>query len=312
MCTLNSLPAASWPSLSLSTTSGSPAIARNVGSQSWWLTISLDTTPAAIRPGQRTSIGTRNAPSQLVFFSLRKGVIPPSGQLFMCGPLSVVYMTNVSSAMPSSSSRSSSSPTLRSWSIIVSWYGDCHGPAWPRLSGLVCVPEVHVRGVDPAEERLAGLVLPPDPVLRRGDELVVAGLHPLLGQRAGVLDPLLADPAPARVLGVVVGVRRPAVQHAARPEPVPEVRVLLVVRVVRLLRLLLRVEVVEVAVELVEAVHRRQELVPVAEVVLAELARRVAVVLQQLGDGRVLRPAGRASRPGRRPSSGRCGSRSAR
>jgi hypothetical protein len=26
---------------------------------------------------------------QLVFFSLRKGVMPPSGQVFMCGPLSV-------------------------------------------------------------------------------------------------------------------------------------------------------------------------------------------------------------------------------
>ena len=37
-----------------------------------------------------------------MFFSLRKGVIAPSGQVFMCGPLSVLYMTNVFSAMPSS------------------------------------------------------------------------------------------------------------------------------------------------------------------------------------------------------------------
>src|SRR4029078_4609522 len=43
----------------------------------------------------------RNAPSQLEFFSLRNGVIAPSGQLFMCGPLSVLYMTKVLSAMPS-------------------------------------------------------------------------------------------------------------------------------------------------------------------------------------------------------------------
>jgi hypothetical protein len=41
-------------------------------------------------PGQRTIAGTRNAPSQFVFFSDRKGVIAPSGQVFMCGPLSVV------------------------------------------------------------------------------------------------------------------------------------------------------------------------------------------------------------------------------
>ena len=40
-------------------------------------------------PGQRTINGTRKAPSQLVFFSLRKGVMAPSGQVFMCGPLSV-------------------------------------------------------------------------------------------------------------------------------------------------------------------------------------------------------------------------------
>ena len=40
-----------------------------------------------------------------------------------------------------------------------------------------------------------------------------------------------------------------------------------------------RVEVIEVAEELIEAVHRRQELVEVAKVVLAELARGVAHVL---------------------------------
>ena len=63
----------------------------------------------------------RNAPSQFEFFSLRNGVMPPSGHVFMCGPLSVEYTTIVSSAMPSSSSWSSSSPTTSSWSIIVSW-----------------------------------------------------------------------------------------------------------------------------------------------------------------------------------------------
>ena len=47
------------PSLSFSLISGSPAIARNVGSQSMWLTISLETEPALILPGQRTIAGTR-------------------------------------------------------------------------------------------------------------------------------------------------------------------------------------------------------------------------------------------------------------
>jgi hypothetical protein len=77
------------PALSFSTMSGSPAAARKIGSQSWWPTISFDTTPAGIRPGHRIISGIRKAPSQLVFFSLRNGVIAPSGQVFMCGPLSV-------------------------------------------------------------------------------------------------------------------------------------------------------------------------------------------------------------------------------
>ena len=45
---------------------------------------------------------------------------------------------------------------------------------------------------------------------------------------------------------------------------------------------------VEVAEEFVEAVHRRQELVAVAQVVLAELAGRIALRLQQFGDRRIL------------------------
>jgi hypothetical protein len=59
--------------------------------------------------------------------------------------------------------------------------------------------------------------------------------------------------------------------------------------IVRHLRLLLGVQVVEVAEELVEAVRGRQELVQVAEVVLAELPGRVPERLEQLGDRRVLR-----------------------
>ncbi len=76
-----------------------------------------------------------------------------------------------------------------------------------------------------------------------------------------------------------------ALQHAARAELRLELGVL---RIVGMLRLVLGVEVVEVAEELVEPVDRRQELVAVAEVVLAELAGRVALRLEQVGERRVL------------------------
>jgi hypothetical protein len=72
-------------------------------------------------------------------------------------------------------------------------------------------------------------------------------------------------------------------------ESLAELRKIRLRRVVVHLRLFLGVEVVEVAEELVEAVHGGQEPVLVAQVILAELAGRVPVVLEQLGDGRVLR-----------------------
>ena len=55
-----------------------------------------------------------------------------------------------------------------------------------------------------------------------------------------------------------------------------------------MLGLVLGVEVIKVAEELVEAVHRRQKVVAVAEMVLAELPGRIALRLQQFGDRRVL------------------------
>jgi hypothetical protein len=51
--------------------------------------------------------------------------------------------------------------------------------------------------------------------------------------------------------------------------------------------LFLGVEVVEVAVELVEAVDRREELIAVAQVVLADLCGGVAERLEQVGDRRI-------------------------
>ena len=78
---------------------------------------------------------------------------------------------------------------------------------------------------------------------------------------------------------------RKGVNHAARPEPLPQLRVL---EVVGVLGLVLGVEVVERAEELFESVRGRQVLVAVPQVVLAELAGHVALRLEQLGDRHVL------------------------
>ena len=72
---------------------------------------------------------------------------------------------------------------------------------------------------------------------------------------------------------------------AARLDVLDELGKVLLRIVVVHLRLFLGIEVVEVAEELVEAVIGRQHVVEVAEVVLAELAGGVALVLERAGDG---------------------------
>ena len=212
-------------------------------------------------------------------------------------------MTMVLSAMPRSSSALSNEPTVPSCSTMPSAYSvravDALGAA---VLGPHVGAEVHPRAVVPDEERLAGLALALDEIDRRGRGLIVDRLHPLAGQRAGVLDGLLADLAPARVHGRVVLVRGLAPEHAAGTEHLTELRVL---RVIEQLRLLLGVEMVEVAEELIEAVDGRQVLVAVAEVVLAELAGGVAERLEHFGDGRVFLV--QADRGGRHPDLAQAG-----
>ena len=81
-----------------------------------------------------------------------------------------------------------------------------------------------------------------------------------------------------------------------------------ILRVVGVARVFHGVEVVEVAEELVEAVDGRQELVLVAEMVLAELTGGIALGLQRRGDGHRFGGQARWVRRPVRPSSSRCGS----
>ncbi len=161
-------------------------------------------------------------------------------------------------------------------------------PRLPTTLRLGVGERVHVGEVAPHEEGVARVVLTLDVVDRGVGDVIVDGFHPLRVQRPGVLDRLLADRAE---LGVVrfggLLVERLALEHAARLGQVVQPGIAVLVRVIELLRFLLGVEVVQVAEELVEAVHRGQVLVEVAEVVLAELTRRVPERLEQFGDGRV-------------------------
>ena len=146
-------------------------------------------------------------------------------------------------------------------------------------------PDVHAARIEPDEERLLVPVRAVDEVDRGFEEFLVDRLHALLGERSGVLAFLLAPGAEARIVARRVGRGRNAFHDAARTELRLEGGIL---RIVGVLRLVLGVQVIEVAEELVEAVHRRQEFVAVAEMVLAELPGRIALRLEQIGDGRVL------------------------
>src|SRR6516164_9978695 len=149
-------------------------------------------------------------------------------------------------------------------------------PGLTQTRRLGVSAKVHVRRVGPNEERLSVLVRAPDEIFGGRDKFVVYRLHAFLGQRPGVLD--LLSPLP-------IG---PAVKHATGTKVLPEVWELRFGRVISQFRLLLCVQMIEVAEKLVEPVHRRQVLIPVAEVVLAELASSVAQRLQKLGDRRIL------------------------
>ena len=137
--------------------------------------------------------------------------------------------------------------------------------------------EVHVGGVEPHEEGLPRRHRIADEALGFGHKFIIGGFHPLAGERSGALDPLGA---------IAIG---PAMQHTAGGEALAEIGKLgiILLGVIAQFRLFLGIEVVEVAEELIKAVHRRQMLVAIAEVVLAELARAVALGLEQLGDGGV-------------------------
>src|SRR5262249_40041086 len=93
---------------------GPPAISTSVGTQSRDATMSLKMVPALMTPGQRMTHGTRMPPSQVLNFPPLKGGTPPSGNVMVSAPLSVVKTTIVLFVCPMSSSFLRTRPMLSS------------------------------------------------------------------------------------------------------------------------------------------------------------------------------------------------------
>src|SRR6476619_5035702 len=150
-------------------------------------------------------------------------------------------------------------------------------------------PKVHVGGVEPAKEGFPSGVLALDEILGCGAELVVAGFHALLGERSVIIDLLPHNFSETRIDRRIVLIGRVAAQNPARSEPLAEVRKILFTRVVGQFRLFFRIEVIQIAEELIESVDRRQVLVAVTQMVLAELSGRIASTFKKFRNGWVLR-----------------------
>ena len=155
-------------------------------------------------------------------------------------------------------------------------------------------PDMDGGAVEPDEEGLVALAHLVQVFQRLVEHFAIEGLHALARQLAVLFDLLLADAAKDRVHGRVIHVGRPGVQNVARTILLQVVRVLLA-GVSELLRLLLGVEVIEIAIPLVEAVDGRQELIAVAQVVLAELARSRSPAISAPRPASGLPSGGRAS-----------------
>jgi hypothetical protein len=177
-----------------------------------WLQMSFTTTPAGILPGQRMTHGTRNAPSQFEFFSLRNGVIPASGQLFnvrtVVGRVHDERVVGDAELVEQVEQRADG-PVVIDHRVVV-WR--LPPPGLADAFGLRVGAEMHVRGVDPREERGARSMLAADELGRCVGDLVVDRLHPLLAQRTGILHAV-------RPLPVC-----PGMQDPAGTEPLSEVR----------------------------------------------------------------------------------------
>ncbi len=180
----------------------------------------FSTLPAGTLPGQRIIAGARKPPSMTVPLLCANGVCPPSGQVKTSVPLSVVKTTMVLSSTPMSFSffitmptSSSSCAMPASWmdqpffELRIAWY---FGDRWVTMCMRVGLSQ-RKNGL------LSALALSMN--LSARSRISSSTVSIRFGiERAGVLDLLLADLAPARIHGRVVHVGRPRVDHVARTD----------------------------------------------------------------------------------------------
>src|SRR6516164_382231 len=247
---------------------GLPAAATKVGNQSRPDTMAFSTLPAGTLPGQRMIIGTRKPPSSAVPFPPANGVLPPSGQVKFSAPLSVEKARIVLFSRPLSRRYFMTAPTMSSsCAIPASWMlQPFSGVRMLSYFSERCVTTCIRVGLSQRKNGAVLLCLVEE-LERVRQYLVVDGLHALRAQFTRILYFLLSYFAPARLHGRIVYVCRPCVEHIARSNRGFE-------RwwIVAMTGVLHCIEVIEIPVELIEAVQRRQELIEVAQMVLAELA----------------------------------------
>jgi hypothetical protein len=190
-----------------------------------------------------------------VFFSLRNGVVAPSGQEFALG--AVVGAVDHDGVLGDAQFVKDVEQLPHVLFVVDHGVviGGLPAAGLAQAFGLGVGPEMHVGGVHPHEKRCARGVLTADEVDARCRCLVVDGLHALAVERTGVFDALLAHRTVAGIDLVGVGVGGPGVDDAARQQGRAQQRGLLFGRVVGVFGLFLGVEVIQVAEELVEAVR---------------------------------------------------------
>ena len=169
--------------------------------------------------------------------------------------------------------------------VIVMSRHDIVVESLPRPAGMfrgAVGSEMHGCRVEPQKERLTRLVALVDEAESSFGNLIVNRFHAFLGQGTSVLDRLLAYPAKTGIDGWIILVGGGAVHDPSRPEFLEKTRIFGIVDV---FRFLFRVQVIEVAEELVKSMRRGQVFIPVAKMVLAELAGRVAKRFEHFRDG---------------------------